>query len=341
VVLSCDLDIEALRRTLGKKKVICKSGIVAVDGPVPVTMIRSSPGVAHQPTTPEELAAWLNDVLRLKRHNGVGSRHAGVLRLSQHVVKSLSSGRKKYIRPTELLGMARECLPGLFGKYEVDPKRLHAVKKLPTIEVRAEPEALRPKADLREDEALECLISGKPNRRIRGLRLIAEIDREDLFEWCMMHVEDESPAVRVAAFRLMRECDEGDIESIIPFTTCAEPRLRGAAIAAAARHAGDEAHCWVELGLKDTNAAVREEAAHALSLLNPGVHRTAFQLARYDPDRRIAEYARKLTAGMGYHELRPRCGPDKEERKRKREEEQRVEESLRHAREYVHSKQLE
>ena len=41
VVLTCELDLQVLRRRLGPKKVRHKSGILAIDGPVPVSMIRS------------------------------------------------------------------------------------------------------------------------------------------------------------------------------------------------------------------------------------------------------------------------------------------------------------
>lgn len=115
-----------------------------------------------------------------------------------------------------------------------------------------------------------------------------------------MYLDDDSTEVRVTALRLMVECEEGDPEAIEPFADSDDKRIRAAAIAALAKHSGDEAPRWVDRGLRDPCACVRLEASALLPLLNPQEHRSVFETALYDGNPQVAQRARKLTEGEGY-----------------------------------------
>ncbi len=303
VILVCELDLGRLRALVGKHRVFCTAGgIIAVDGPVPVTVLRSFPHVTEQPTTPDEIAAWANDLLRLKPYKGVSRRHPGVLRLSRWIAARFAANPDGRIHSTELLDVARHWLPDFFEGVEIDASRLHAHRKVTSIELNinldAEVDALE--LDPREDEALECLLADKPERRTRGLALLEKLVVPDLFDWCVMCLEDESVEVRVAALHTMRRSAQGDPEVIAPLADSEDRRVRAAAIAAIARHAGEDAAGWIEYGLKDPSRCVRVESAALLSALDPGEHRRVFELALYDPNPEIRRRAQKLTAGKSY-----------------------------------------
>ena len=53
----------------------------------------------------------------------------------------------------------------------------------------------------------------------------------DLFDWCVMYLDDESVEVRVTALRAMRQCDEADVDVVLPLAESEEKRVRGAALA--------------------------------------------------------------------------------------------------------------
>jgi HEAT repeat protein len=114
-----------------------------------------------------------------------------------------------------------------------------------------------------------------------------------------MYLEDESTEVRVAALRTMIRCDEGDPEVIEPLADSADKRLRAAAIAALARHGGEDGAYWFAQGLKDPDACVRLETASLLTHLDPGEEREIFELALYDPNPQVSRVAQKLSAGKG------------------------------------------
>ncbi len=306
VVLTCNLDLEQMRKRLGKRNVFRRGGVIAIDGRVPVSVLRSHPGYADQPRAPEELARWINDILGLKPHKGVSGRHPGVDRLSRWVVNRMTSRPNSTIRTRELLGMARHWLPEFFKGVEIDPETLHARRRPLTIEVKAEPSEVPP--DPREEEALDCLASEKPERRARGLRLLAELEDPDLFDWCAMFLADDSMEVVAAGLRTMLSCEEADPEVITPLAESAEKRVRAAATAALAKHGGKDAGGWFERGLKDPEACVRRETAAVLDVLDPGEHREVFELALYDPNPDIRRRARKLTAGRGYERESVRWG---------------------------------
>ncbi len=301
VILTCDINLNQLREKLGSKRVFASNGIIAVDGPVPVTVLRSHPSL-EQPSSPEDLALWVNTLLELKPHKGAGPRHPGIQRLSRWVVNRLASRPRCKVSENELLEMGTRWLPELFQGVEIDRERLAVHRDMPTIdvEVRDEP----PQRDPRENEALECLTAATARRRVRGLSLLAQVDVDDLFDWCVMLLEDDSREVQAAALRTMLRCEDGDPEPIAPFAAAEDKRVRGAAIAALAKHAGMDGLRWFERGLKDPSPCVRLQTAQVLEVLDPRQHRAIFELALYDPNPQIERLARKLTAGKGFSKPR-------------------------------------
>ena len=79
VVLTCDINLPQMRDRLGARKMFRRNGVIAIDGFVPVTVLRSHPSLEF-PSSPEELAAWVNRLLGLKPYKGVGRRHPGIQR---------------------------------------------------------------------------------------------------------------------------------------------------------------------------------------------------------------------------------------------------------------------
>jgi hypothetical protein len=306
VVLTCDLDLDQMRNHVGARKVFCRGGVIAIDARVPVSALRSYPGWVEQPSSPEDLASWVNEVLRLRRHKGVGSRHPGIGRLSRWVVNRLTSRPNSTIRPRELLGMARQWLPEFFEDVEIDPETLQARRRVSTIQVQVE--APEEESDPREVEALECLESEKPERRVRGLGLLADVEDPDLFDWCAMFLEDDSPEVTAGALHTMLSCEEADPEVIAPYAESEDKRVRAAATAALAKHGGADARTWLERGLKDPETCVRFAVAAVLPEVDPVEYREIFELALYDPNPEIRRRARTLTEGKGFEREGARWG---------------------------------
>jgi len=304
-VLTCNLDINRLREQFGARRVFYRNGIVAIDAAVPISVLRSQTTTMEQPVTPDELAQWVNGLLRLKPHKGVGCRHPGIERLWRWVINRLNDQPR--IHPAELLEMARKWLPEFFEGVTVDPQSLHVHRTVETMDVGLSPEDAPSspiESDPRQDEALESLASPKPRQRVRGLSILAKIEDLDLFEWCAMCLDDESTDVVVAALRTMLRCEEGDHEVILPLADSKDKRVRAAATAALAKHAGENAPYWFERGLKDPSTCVRMEVATLLPTLDPATHRLAFELARHDPNPEIARRAERLTTGKGYQKVR-------------------------------------
>jgi len=300
VVLTCEINLEQARKRFGRKRVFHGKGVIAINAGVPVTVLRSYPGSVDTPSSPEELAQWVNHVLGLKRHKGAGRRHPGILRLSSWVVNRLAQTHGK-IRVTELLGKARQWLPEFFEEYIIDPERLQAYRKVRTVIVEA---GISGAAPLHETDALEGLESPKAERRIHGLSILAEIGDPDLFEWCVMCLEDKSVNVRVAALRTMLLCGEIDAAVVGPLAEFDNKRIRAAAVAVLAKHSGEDAPKWFRTGLTDPCPCVRVEIARILSELDPSEHKSIFSLALHDPNRDVAKRAERLTVGKGYTKWR-------------------------------------
>ncbi len=297
VVLTCEINLAQMRKHLGPKRVFYGNGVIAIDGDVPVTVLRSHPDLG-QPSSPQQLATWVNQRLGLKPYKGVGQRHPGIQRLSRWVVNRLSSQPHSQIAPAELLAMACQWLPEFFEGFQIDAEHLRHYRKVGSIEV--ETQVAPPQPDPREQEALDCLFDASPKQRVRGLSLLSQTEVVDLFDWCVMLLDDESVSVRLAALQIMLRCQEGDPETILPLATAENKRIRGAAVAVLAKHSGQYAPYWFERGLKDPSPCVRVETAKLLAHLEPIEHRSIFELALYDPNPEVARLARKLTAGKGF-----------------------------------------
>jgi HEAT repeat protein len=198
--------------------------------------------------------------------------------------------------------MARQWLPEFFAHVEIDPQTLHARRKIPTIEVEVSEPELDP--DDREYEALTLLESEKPRHRVRGLRILAELEDPDLFEWCVMYLEDDSAEVCAAALKAALHCEDADPDVIAPYAESEDKHVRASAIAALARHSGEDSSQWFRRGLEDPYPNVRLETAVLLPLLDPVQHRAVFELALYDPNPHIRRRAERLTAGKGYRKLK-------------------------------------
>jgi len=302
VVLTCEINTGQFRGQLGSRRVFHKNGVIAIDGAVPVNVLRSFPAVVDQPSSPEDLATWTNEVLGLKSYKGVSPKDPGILRLAQWVANRYGHQPGCQINPTELLHLAKQWLPTWFGDAEVDLERLRVLRRVKTIQVEVDPDELEGAEKL--EEALGLLDDPKPERRAKGLAILEEIQDTDLFDWCVMCLDDESRDVKVAALRAMRQCEEGNPEPILPFTRSDDKLIRAVAVAALGRHAGESVDYWLKRGLKDPEPCVRVETATLLPQLDPVEHREVFELALYDPNPDIAKRAQDLTTGKGYSKLK-------------------------------------
>ena len=294
VVLACDLNLEELRRHRDVKRAVQKKGIIAVDGPVPAGMLRCD-AFADMVTVPKEVAAWINGLLHLKPWESVQPEHPGVIRLSRWINSRAASTPEPAILGSELLEKATRWLPEYFAGADLGEKRLRRHRRVGLIEY--EVDARAPEPDPREAEALDCLDDDQADQRVRGLSLLAEIRDPDLFDWCAMFLDDEAVTVRIAALRTMLRSRDGASEIIEPLATSEDRRVRAAAIAALAKHAGSDSPRWIERGLRDFEACVRVEAARFLGTLDPRRHRSVFDLARHDPNPDVADRAHRLLLG--------------------------------------------
>jgi len=311
VVLTCDIDLLSMRERYGARRVLHRSNVIAIDGHVPVTVLKSYMADTDTPVTPTELAIWVNRLLNLRAHKGVGHRDPGILRLSQWMENRLNDQRT--VKPGELVEMARRWLPEYFEHFEIDSKRLKAYRRakrpgaqeqIETVEIDLileGPPAEHTDCDPLESEALDCLLSDNPRRRARGLGLLSKIEGVDAFEWCVMCLDDSSVDVVVAALRAMRKCADGSPEAIMPLADSRDRQVRAAAVAALAKHADDDAAYWLARGLKDPEVCVRMEAVAVLPVLDPTEHRGVYELALYDPHPEVARRAEGLVEGKGYH----------------------------------------
>jgi hypothetical protein len=302
VVLTCDLDLNHLRHALGQKRVLHRHRVISIQGSVPVSVLRTFPAAVDTASSPIELANWINGILRTKRHKGVSPKHKGVQRLSRWVVNRLRQQPNHTIKPTEILEHARRWLPEFLDDVEIDPDTLHARRRTGNIEVEVDYSELE--ADEREYEALTLLEGDKAKQRVRGLQLLAKLEDPDLFEWCAMLLDDDSVEVQVAALRTILQCEDADPDTIAPFAECEDKRIRAMAIAALAKHSGEDAPLWFRRGLTDPLPNVRMETVSLLPLLDPAEHKELFELALYDPNVRVQQHAERMTQGKGYAKLK-------------------------------------
>lgn len=291
IVLTCDIDLELFRKRLGSNRVFYRNRVMAIDGPVPVTVLRTRLPLVKPPTA-KKLANWLNMMLALPPRLGVQPSHDGIRRLLRWAERRLATGRRPGIIQKELLIRAQKLLPEFFRGVKMDLKRPPAC--LPGFGPERLRERRRP--DPREALALTRLESDDPKQRIRGLETLAEIEDPDLFEWCVMCLEDDDLQVRLAALRTILHCRQVDCELLVPLARSDDKRIRAAAIAALAAHAGDQAEQWHERGLKDPEPCVRLATARLLKSLDPRRHRRLFELARHDSHPEVEKLAKALTS---------------------------------------------
>ena len=291
IVFACDLDLSEFRRKLGRKNVVYKRGIIAIDGPVPASTLREFP-FADMATVPREVAAWVNDLFDLEPDEGVKPEHPGLVRLSRWINSCLASDPESKLLCSELLERGRRWLPEYFVQADLDESALRAHRRVGLIDYEVDTRVLEP--DPREDEAFGLLDAPDPAERVRGIKLLATIHEPDLFDWCAMYLDDEAADVQATALHTMSRCPDGAPEVIEPFAASEDRDVRAAAIAALARHAGDDAPRWIERGLRDPEPCVRVEAVRFLAGLDPYTHRSIFHLAKQDPNPDIAERAEKL-----------------------------------------------
>ena len=300
-VLNCEINVPELYNRLGKSLIMRGGGVLAIRGSVPPTVIRSH-FTLELLNSPEHIAKWVNQRLGRKSYEGISPRHPGIERLSRWVENRTSSGTGSTIRPDELSKKLQQWLPDFFQGVEITPEdlRFDCFPGPAEIETTPQSEPVNP----REENALDDLAAAKPQRRIRGLKRLARLGNEDLYDWCTLLLADESLDVRIAALRMIAHCDDGDPEVILPFAESQDKRIRAAAIAALAKHSIEDAHRWFERGLKDREACVRLETAALLPTLDVTQHRGIFELALYDPNPEIKRLAEKLTARKGHADAR-------------------------------------
>ena len=300
VILTCRLDLEHLRRVYGPARVHYKHRCVAVDGPLPVSVLRHCPVGPDQPVTPSELSDWVSRLLPVKRHKGPGRHHPGILRLSRWVKQRLQHQPDAEIPQADLVAKAQAFIPEFFEGFVIDPRRLRAERK---TEIVPEPAPLEPaggQLDAAEEQALADIMSTRPSARVRGLERLSDLGAPDLFDWCVMHLGDASVDVRVAALHTMLRCPRADLAVVRPLAEDREQHVRAAALAVMIRHSEKKAADWMVVALRDPSPHVRLEASTLLDRLDPSVDRRVFELARHDPNPDIIRRAEHLVAGKGY-----------------------------------------
>jgi hypothetical protein len=292
-----------LRTRYGSAGTMVQSHFVVIRGRVPASVLTDESGDYYLPyvLTADYLAKWINSILRVKPHKGVSRRHPGVQRLEQWIRNRLSDNPRTKFTPSELLVLARQWIPEHLNHYRIDPKTLKATRLPPPEEAGEWKGALVAAEEAGPDETLilEALTSSRPSRRVKGLRMLAETDEPELFEWCMMYLDDESVDVRVAVLETARQSEDPMPEMIAVFAENVDKRIRAAAISFMTKH-GEDREKWFWMGLTDPETHVRVVTAQHIDELDPGVHKKLFELALYDPNPKVAEVARKMTVGKGY-----------------------------------------
>ena len=300
-VLNCEINVSELYNRLGKSLVMRGGGVIAIRGRVPPTVIRSH-FTLELLNSPEQIAKWVNQRLGRKSYEGISPRHPGIERLSRWMENRTSSGTGSTIRPDELSKKLQQWLPDFFQEVEIVPEDLRFDCFPEPAEIETAPPSEQ--IDSPEENALDDLTAAKPQRRIRGLKRLARLGNEDLYDWCTLLLADESLDVCIAALQMIGHCDDGDPEIMLPFAESENKRVRAAAIAALAKHSIEDTPRWFERGLKDREACVRLETAALLPTLDVTQHRRLFELALYDPNPEIKRLAEKLTTRKGYADAR-------------------------------------
>ena len=155
--------------------------------------------------TPGEVAGWVNQLLGHRPPGGVNPSHAGLIRLWRWHQHRITVQPERGTDAKEFLKKAQQWLPEYFrdtnvelGKLEFSHPRSKAKPRKPPQET--------PNVELQE-KTLSWLESTNAKRRVRGLKRLAELKVADLFDWCLMFLEDESRDIRVEALQGMIHCD--------------------------------------------------------------------------------------------------------------------------------------
>lgn len=119
IVLAVDLDLDALRKRYGAKRVKPSGGMISINGEVPPSMLRTHYALGT-PESPSEITRWLNSILKIKPHKGISIRHPGIKRLAQWVNNKLSTNPRADISQKQMLSYAMQWIPEHFAGYEVD-----------------------------------------------------------------------------------------------------------------------------------------------------------------------------------------------------------------------------
>lgn len=298
VVIKTELDAQHLRTHLSSGKVQIRGGIIAVNEHLSVQLLQSN--LFELLACPVALSQWINRQLGLYSHNGVSQNHWGIVRLAHWMNNRMQSGTGNRINRQDFFFKGKQWLPAFFDRIPFSPEGL-PIQHLQndTIEVTVlypdtQGKPVQPvKVDTHYTKAITDISDQNLKRRIRGLQFLEKIETEDLFDWCVLHLEDESVDVVCNALRIMQRCDDGYIAPILAHAESKNKRIRASALAALAKHDSDDAERWFERGLKDSEACVRMEVARLLPMLDRVEYRTLFDIARHDPNPAVKRSAKK------------------------------------------------
>jgi hypothetical protein len=245
--------------------------------------------------TPAEVADWLNQLLGHEPAKGINPGQPGLMRLWRWHQHRITIQPLRRTDAGEFLKKAEQWLPDYFRDTTVDLGKLEVSHSRPKTRPEVAPPYETPNGELLK-KALGWLESTNAKRRVRGLKRLAELKVSDLLDWCLMFLEDESRDVRVAALQGMIHCDEINRTVLAPLAESEDVRIRASALAVLARHGGEGAARWFELGLKDPSACVRLETAALLGRLDQEANHSLFEIALHDPNPSVVRYARKAIA---------------------------------------------
>jgi hypothetical protein len=322
LVLTCEIDIDALIRYAGGGRVFHSRGVLAVRGPIPASVLRDDPRDGRRFPTPldltersepEALARWINRLLGLKPHKGVSRKHPGLLRLSRWMKNRAAQNSDGEISGAEVAEVAAYWLPDFFEGVSVETSLMRILRyrgsaagDLSTLvphvgDADAEIDVDIDAGSEIEIEALACLAADKPRRRVRGLRLLASIEAPaDLVEWCILLVDDDDIDVSVAALEMLAsKCEDVNPFLVEDLAADEDRRLRAAALEVLAVHDEAGVHRWLWAGLTDPEVHVRMRLARHLDRLDPGQYPDVFHTALTDPNPEIVRIARRRSEGRG------------------------------------------
>ena len=298
VVIKTELDTEKLRTHLSAGKVQVRGGIIAVNEHLFVQPLQSN--LFELLACPVALSQWINRQSGLYSHNGVSQNHWGIVRLAHWMNNRMQSGTGSHIDQQEFFTKGRQWLPTFFDRIPFSPEVLpiqhlqNDTIAVSILDPDTQEKPVQPlKVDAHYTKAITDISDQNPKRRVRGLQVLEKIGTEDLFDWCVLHLEDESVDVVCNALRIMQRCDDGYIAPILTHAESKDKRIRASALAALAKHTPDDAERWFERGLKDPEACVRMEVARLLPMLDRIEYRTLFDIARHDPNPAVKRSAKK------------------------------------------------